>query len=264
MENRAARVWARIGNELAPASDASSSVEQIRNCEDYRALIPDFIAGRLSQARALLLRDHTHECVACRNALNQARGETPRSNVVRAQHRFNRPAALVVIAASLIAAIALQQTGYLNWLLPVMKVHAVARTIDGKLYRIARDTYMNPVSAGDRSSRATGSDRRRITRDYRTRGRHACRNARALAGVIDWRPRWDPHQSGPRQRHCAGRETTQRTSLRRNRRLHRVCRRHSFCCQQRREGLARLGSRRRSSCFAGVGSARGRSFRDSR
>ena len=148
MENRAARVWARIGNELAPASGASSSVEQIRTCEDYRALIPDFIAGRLSQARALLLRDHTHECVACRNALNQARGETPRSKVVQAEHRFNRTAALVLVAASLIAAIALQQTGYLNWLLPVMKVHAVARTIDGKLYRIA-DLKMNPVSAGD-------------------------------------------------------------------------------------------------------------------
>src|SRR5437764_730486 len=66
MENRAARVWARIGNELAPASHVSSSVEQIRTCEDYTALIPEFVAGRLSQARALLVRDHTHECVACR------------------------------------------------------------------------------------------------------------------------------------------------------------------------------------------------------
>ncbi len=33
MENRAARVWARIGNELAPASGASSSVEQIETAK---------------------------------------------------------------------------------------------------------------------------------------------------------------------------------------------------------------------------------------
>ena len=62
MENGAARVWARIGHELTPENPMSSSAGLIRNCDDYRALIPDYVAGRLSSARALLFTDHTHEC----------------------------------------------------------------------------------------------------------------------------------------------------------------------------------------------------------
>src|SRR5919197_2895870 len=74
MENRAARVWAGIGREHASQRSTSSSVDQIRGCEDYRALIPDYIAGHLSSSRALLFKDHTHECVDCRNTLDAARG----------------------------------------------------------------------------------------------------------------------------------------------------------------------------------------------
>jgi hypothetical protein len=167
MENRAARVWARIaesqdteksgGPDLFPGATS-----QIRGCEDYRALIPDYIAGRLSSARALLLTDHTHECVACRQALNSARGGGERPVVRRTGRRVSRPAAILAAAAALIAAVALQQAGYLNFLLPVTEVNAMARTIDGRLYRI---TGMNmgsvlagePLKAGESVRTAAGS-----------------------------------------------------------------------------------------------------------
>ena len=38
--------------------------------------IPAFVAGTLPEARALLVGDHTRECVACRRALMEARGGT--------------------------------------------------------------------------------------------------------------------------------------------------------------------------------------------
>src|SRR5262245_45390439 len=151
MENRAARVWARIGEELSQQGSISPSpvaVDYLRGCDDYRALIPDYIAGRLPNARALLFKDHTHECVACRNALNAARGIPQRPMVVRAERRFNRSRALLAAAAALIIGVVLEQAGYLNFLLPVVKVSAMARTIDGRLYRIA-DLTMNPVVAGE-------------------------------------------------------------------------------------------------------------------
>ena len=133
MENAAARVWARIGGGIR---ETNSSVDHIRNCDDYRVLIPDYIAGRLSPARALLFKDHTLECVACRNALNAARGGA-RPAVIRRERRFNRPGAVLAVAAVLIAGIALGQLGYLNFLLPTVEVKALARTIDGGLYRIS-------------------------------------------------------------------------------------------------------------------------------
>src|SRR5262245_48566632 len=154
MENRAARVWSRIGQEFQEREKTSdpnfSSVPKFTSCNDYRVLIPDYIAGRLSSAQTLLFTDHTHECVACRNALNIARGEAPpaRPTARNAGRRFNRTAVVFAIAASLIAGFALQQAGYLNFLLPVVKVNAMARTIDGHLYRIA-GLNMNPVMAGD-------------------------------------------------------------------------------------------------------------------
>src|SRR5262245_48177908 len=101
MENRAARVWARIGEELSQQGSISPSpvaVEQLRGCDDYRALIPDYIAGRLPSARALLFKDHTHECVACRNALNAARGADSRPVVRRAERRLNRTTAVLAAA----------------------------------------------------------------------------------------------------------------------------------------------------------------------
>lgn len=41
----------------------------LRSCEDFRALMPDYRAGRLPEPRALLVKDHTRECLACRKAL---------------------------------------------------------------------------------------------------------------------------------------------------------------------------------------------------
>jgi len=61
VEAAAERVWARI------SQGAAEPPERIRTCADFQALLPDFRAGRLPEARALLVQDHLHECVTCRN-----------------------------------------------------------------------------------------------------------------------------------------------------------------------------------------------------
>jgi len=64
IEAAAARVWAKLAEAAAKAPSAPAP--QIRGCADIQSLIPEFRAGRLPRARALLVEDHLHQCVACR------------------------------------------------------------------------------------------------------------------------------------------------------------------------------------------------------
>src|SRR5215510_14057732 len=73
VEGAAHRVWTRMTGEEAAVAAGVRPVEQIRNCDDFQALIPAYLQGYLSSARTMLLEDHTRECVPCRKALKQAR-----------------------------------------------------------------------------------------------------------------------------------------------------------------------------------------------
>ena len=68
MEAAAARVWARLAEAAGPAETPSGPAEHIRGCADFQALFPEYRAGQLAEARALLVQDHLHQCVACRRA----------------------------------------------------------------------------------------------------------------------------------------------------------------------------------------------------
>src|SRR5438067_12051124 len=58
------RVWQRLSEQSAASS--VYAIDAIQSCADVRALLGQYHQGRLSPARALLIEDHLHECVACR------------------------------------------------------------------------------------------------------------------------------------------------------------------------------------------------------
>ena len=80
VEEAAARVWQRLTLEASGGAPVASAAEELSartshlgGCEDFQALIPAYLRGELSPARALLVEDHTRGCVPCRRALREAR-----------------------------------------------------------------------------------------------------------------------------------------------------------------------------------------------
>ena len=76
------RVVGEIRNEAIDPATADAAAERVwarlkplRGCADIQALIPDYRSGRLPESRALLVRDHIEECVACRHAVEAASGK---------------------------------------------------------------------------------------------------------------------------------------------------------------------------------------------
>jgi hypothetical protein len=69
------RVWARVSEAAGETEFKLPTVDRIEGCADYQSLIPAYLAGKLSEARSLLLVDHTHECIPCRRAMNEARSK---------------------------------------------------------------------------------------------------------------------------------------------------------------------------------------------
>ncbi|MGD0500633.1 MAG: FecR domain-containing protein [Bryobacteraceae bacterium] len=100
IEAAAARVWARLTDVAGPGS-----AEHIRGCADFRALFPEYRAGSLPEARALLLKDHLNQCVACRRVYEGKLVAFPRFHpelaaVRQRRHAYRWAAAAVVVAAA--------------------------------------------------------------------------------------------------------------------------------------------------------------------
>ncbi len=83
-EQAAARVWERLSAQASGTAELHASAEPVaepvavsagslRSCEDFQSLIPAYLRGELSPARALLVEDHTRSCIPCRRALREAK-----------------------------------------------------------------------------------------------------------------------------------------------------------------------------------------------
>ncbi len=117
----------------------------LHTCADFQALIPGYRAGKLSPARALLLKDHTHECVACYKAMASASSGTKHQPPATTHHpQFFRLAA----AAALVAAAGLAFWAFGDRLRPAYSgPEAVVESADGLIYRVS-DTGTVPLIRG--------------------------------------------------------------------------------------------------------------------
>jgi hypothetical protein len=122
IEAAAARVWANISVQVH---------SPLRTCNDYQALMPDYKAGKLPEARALLVKDHLHECVACRKVYEGRVITMPLSTPQRRMNPAVRwtMAVAALAAAGLVIFIAVDQYGSGSG-------RAYVQALNGTLYEI--------------------------------------------------------------------------------------------------------------------------------
>src|ERR1044071_3646159 len=144
------RVWARVSAAAGASEFELPAVERIEGCADFQSLIPAYLAGKLSEARSLLLVDHTHECIPCRKAMNEARSR--RSVTVKPAARKPRYTLQPVvmrwgIAAALVIGFGLLAIPFMQRFWPYGDFEATVQAAEGQVFQVA-DTHTASVGTG--------------------------------------------------------------------------------------------------------------------
>jgi FecR protein len=149
----AERVWARLAVEAGQFEDRRPAAEHIESCADFQTLIPAYLTGALSEARSLLLVDHTHECIPCRKAMKDARARrmAPAKKIVAKRRYSIQPVVLRWgIAAALIIGVGLIALPFIQRYAPLgADLEATVQAAEGQVFQIA-DTRSTPISAGEK------------------------------------------------------------------------------------------------------------------
>ena len=164
------RVWARVSAAAGETEIQLPTVEHIEGCRDFQSLIPAYLAGKLSEARSLLLVDHTHECIPCRKAMNEARSK--RFATIKPAARKTRYTLQPVvmrwgIAAALVIGIGLLAIPVVQKYWPYGEFEATVQAAEGQVFQVA-DTRTASVNAGAKLQKGemvrTAKDGRAVVR----------------------------------------------------------------------------------------------------
>src|SRR5689334_5139794 len=144
------RVWARVSAAGSATEFQLPTVDRIEGCADFQSLIPAHLAGKLTEARSLLLVDHTHECIPCRKAMNEARAK--RTVTMKPATRNKRYSLQPVvlrwgIAAALVIGLGLLAVPFVQRFWPYGQFDATVQAAEGQVYQIA-DTQTAAVASG--------------------------------------------------------------------------------------------------------------------
>jgi hypothetical protein len=166
----AGRVWARVAAAAGETAVQAPAAARIESCNDFQSLIPSHLDGRLSEARSLLLVDHTHECIPCRKAMNEARAK--RSGTGKATVKTRRYTIQPVImrwgiAAALVIGLGLLAVPLVQRYWPFGNFEVTVQAAEGQVYQVA-DARTAAVATGAKLQKGervrTAKDARAVLR----------------------------------------------------------------------------------------------------
>lgn len=174
IEKSATSVWARVSQQAADNSslggintmNTENTAEQIRGCADFQSLIPAYLDGKLSTARTLLLKDHSNECIPCRNELkaqkayattksatyvapHHTRGAARKSQIAPVNAVRKTNVARWAVAAALVVSLGLAGMFFIERLdLSGRTLAATVENSTGAVY-VVSDTESRQLAAGE-------------------------------------------------------------------------------------------------------------------
>jgi ferric-dicitrate binding protein FerR (iron transport regulator) len=174
VEEAAARVWARLtleasgnapvvsGTSASTETPAPSVHSSLKSCEDFQSLIPAYLRGELSPARALLVEDHTRSCIPCRRALREARDGRKATAVPAAATRSQSRPVWMSLAALLLVGLGFGLFFAVQTMFYSGQKMARVESVEGSLYRIQGEKSIalaagTPVIQGEEIRTAKGS-----------------------------------------------------------------------------------------------------------
>ncbi|HWY56847.1 MAG TPA: FecR domain-containing protein [Terriglobales bacterium] len=131
----------RVWNSITGTPLADVSPHKLRNCEDFQALIPQYLGKQLAGARGLLFEDHMHACVACRHAVERARSGEQQAVWRPATELRSFPVWRWAMSAGAVAIVAVIALALSLGIFPGQQVvRGVVQNVDGSLYAVTGDT----------------------------------------------------------------------------------------------------------------------------
>lgn len=158
------RVWQHLSEYGNGA--VVHAIDAIQSCEDVRALLGQYHYRKLSPARALLIEDHLHECVACRI---EADRERSRASLLPWKQALPQAVAAVwgwrqyAVAAAVLLVFALSSyVLYDKFISSPPGMRARLESVNGTVYRFSADGERSAqvgeeFSEGDRVRTPSGS-----------------------------------------------------------------------------------------------------------
>ena len=139
-EEAVARAGDRVWNSLAGSPSADLSTHKLRSCDDFQALIPEYLGRQLPQARAFLFEDHIHACVACRHAVERARDGESQTVWRPAAQRRRLPILGWAMAATAMAAVGFGALALSLGIVPGQHVvRGAVQNVNGSVYAVSGD-----------------------------------------------------------------------------------------------------------------------------
>lgn len=176
METAAERVWQQVSkgvsdgmangmsnglpHEGAAQSTEMATADRIKGCPDFQTLIPAHLRRELSEARTLLLEDHTQECIPCRRALKEARTRNSTATKPTLTYRQTRQASVTqsgvlkwAVAAALVIGMGLLVSPLMQRLFfSTGASNVLVQAANGAVYRVS-DTQSQRIASGEEVGR---------------------------------------------------------------------------------------------------------------